>query len=47
MSILFRILDSLNHIHLPMFMLSKVSIAIIKQFLCFHCLNELIMCLNP
>ena len=46
-SILFRILDSLNHIHLPLFMLSKVSIAILKQFLCFHCLTKLIICLNP
>ena len=47
MSILFRILDSLNHIHLPLFMLSKVSIAILKHCLCFHCLNKLIMCLYP
>ena len=46
-SILFRILDSLNHIQLPLFMLSKVSIAILKQFLCFHCLTKLIICLNP
>ena len=47
MSILFRILDSLYHIHLPLFMLSKVSIAILKQLLCFHCLNKLKICLNP
>ena len=46
-SILFRILDSLNHIHLPLFMLSKVSIAILKQLLCFHFLFKLIICLNP
>ena len=47
MSILFTILDSLNHIYLPLFMLSKVSIAILNQFLCFNCLNKLIIWLNP
>ena len=47
MSILFRILDSLNHIHLPLFMLSKVSIAILKQLLCFYCLTKLIICIKP
>ena len=47
MSILFRIVDSLNHIHLLLFMLSKVRIAILKQFQCFHCLTMLIKCLNP
>ena len=46
-SILFRIVDRLNHIHLPLFILSKVSIAILKHFLCFHCQNKLIICLNP
>ena len=46
-SIFFRILDSLNHIHLPLFMFSKVSIAILTQLLCFHCLTKLIICLNP
>ena len=47
MSILFRILDSLNHIHLPLFILSKVSIAILKQLLCFYCLTKLIICIKP
>ena len=45
-SILFRILDSMNHIQLPLFMLSKVSIAILRRFLCFHCLIKLVICLN-
>ena len=45
-SILFRILYCLNHIHLPLFMSSKVSIAILKQLIFFHCLSLLIMCLN-
>ena len=45
-STLFRILDSLNHIQLPLFMLSNVSIAIIRRFLCFPCLIKHIMCLN-
>ena len=46
-SILFRILDSLNHIQLPLFMLITLSIALLRRFLCFHILSMLIMCLNP
>ena len=46
-SILFRIVDSLNRIQLPLFMLTKVSIAILKQLLCFHCLTKLVIFLNP
>ena len=46
-SLLFRIVDRLNHNHLHLFNLSEVSIAILKQFLCIHCLNKLIICLNP
>ena len=46
-SILFRILDSLNHIQLPLFMLITLSIALLRRFLCFHCLNKLVICLNP
>ena len=37
-SLLFRFLHSLNHIQLPLLMLSKVNIAILKQFLCFRSL---------
>ena len=46
-SIIFRIVESLNHIHLLLFVLRKVSIAILKQLLCFHCLTKLIICLKP
>ena len=45
-SLLFRILHSLNHIQLHLFMLSKVNIAIFRPFLCFHCLTKLMICLN-
>ena len=44
--LLFRILHSLNHIQLPLFMLSKVNIAILRPFLCFHCVTKLIICIN-
>ena len=37
-SLLFRFLHSLNHIQLPLFMLSKVDIAILRPFLCFRSL---------
>ena len=46
-SILFRILDSLNHIQLPLFMLIKLNIALLRQFLRFHCLTKTVICLNP
>ena len=37
-SLLFRFLHSLNHIQLPLFMFSKVNIAILRPFLCFRSL---------
>ena len=46
-SILFRILDSLNHIQLPLFMLITLSIALLRRFLLFHCLTKTVICLNP
>ena len=46
-SLLFRILQSLNHIQLPLFMLITLSIALLRRFLCFHCLTKLVICLNP
>ena len=46
-SILFKILDSLNYIQLPLFMLITLSIALLRQFLCFHCLTKTVLCLNP
>ena len=45
-SLLFRILHCLNHNQLPLFMLSKVNIAILRPFLCFHCRAKLIIRLN-
>ena len=42
-SLLFRVLHSLSHIQLPLFMLSKVNIAKLRSFLCFHCLTKLII----
>ena len=45
-SLLFRILHCLNHIQLTLFMLSKVNIAILRPFLCFHCRTKLIIHLN-
>ena len=45
-SLLFRFLHGLNHIQLPLLMLSKVNIAILRPLLCFHCLTKLIIRLN-
>ena len=45
-SLLFRILQCLNRIQLPLFMLSKVNIAILRPFLCFPCQTKLIIRLN-
>ena len=46
MSILFRIVSSLNHFQLPVFMLSKVNETILRQFLGFYCLSKLRIWLN-
>ena len=46
MSILFRIVSSMNHFQLPMFMLSKVNETILRQFLGFYCLSKLRIWLN-
>ena len=46
MSILFRIVSSLNHFQLPLFMLSKVNETMLRQFLCFYCLSKLRIWLN-
>ena len=45
-SLLCMILQSLNHIQLPLFMLNEVNIALLLWFLGFHCLTKLIICLN-
>ena len=46
MSILFRIVSSMNHFHLPLFMLSKVNETILRQFLGLNCLSKLRIWLN-
>ena len=33
-SLLFRIVSSLNHIHLPLFLINKVNVTLLRQFLC-------------
>ena len=45
-SLLFRIVSSLNHIHLPLFMIDKVNFTLIRQFLCFYCLFKRKIWLN-
>ena len=46
MSILFRIVSSLNHFQLPLFMLSKVNETMLRQFLGFYCLSKLRIWIN-
>ena len=46
MSILFRIVSSLNHFQLPLFMLSKVNEIILRQFLDLYSLLMLRIWLN-
>ena len=46
MSILFRIVSSLNHFQLPLFMLSKVNETMLRQYLGFYCLSKLRILLN-
>ena len=46
MSNLFRIVSSLNHFQLPLFMLSKVNETMLRQFLGFYCLSKLRIWLN-
>ena len=46
MSILFRIVSSLNHSQSPLFMLSNVSVTCLSQFLCLYSLPQLRIWLN-
>ena len=46
-SILFRILKSLNRFQLPLLMFIMLSIALLRPILCFHCLTKTVICLNP
>ena len=46
-SILFKILQCLNHIQLSVLMSIMLSIALLRRILCFHCLTKTVICLNP
>ena len=45
-SLLFRIVSSLNQFHLPLFMINKVNVTILRQFLGLYCLSKLIIWLS-
>ena len=45
-SILFRIVSRLNHIHLPLFMIDMVNVTLLRQFLGLYCLSKLIIWLT-
>ena len=40
-SLLFRIVSSLNHFHLPLFMINNVNVALLRPFLGLLCLSKL------
>ena len=42
-SLLFRIFSSLNQFHLPLFMINKVNVTLLRQFLGLYCLSKLII----
>ena len=42
-SLLFRIVSSQNQYHLPPFMINKVNVTLLKQFLRLYCLSKLII----
>ena len=43
--LLYRFLSSLNHIHLPLFMINKVNVTLLRQFLDLYCISKLIITL--
>ena len=45
-SLVFRIVSSLKHIHVPLFMINKVNVTLVRQFVCFYCLFKRIIWLN-
>ena len=45
-SILFRNLQSLNRIQLPLLLFITLCIALLSRILCFHCLTKSVICLN-
>ena len=42
-SLLFRFVSSLNHIHVPLFMINKVKLTILRQFLGLFGLSKIII----
>ena len=40
-TLLFRIVSSLNHIQLPLFMINKVNVTLLKELLNLRCLSKL------
>ena len=42
-SLLFRIVSSQNQFHLPMFMINKVNVTLLRQFLGLYCPSKLII----
>ena len=42
-SLLFRIVSSLNKFHLPLFMINKVNVTLLRQFLGLYCPSKLII----
>ena len=38
-SLLFRFVSSLNHIHVPLFMINKVKLSILRQYLGMYSLS--------
>ena len=41
-SLLFMFFSSLNQFHLSLFMINKVNVTLLRQFLCLYCLSKLI-----
>ena len=42
-SLIFRFVFSLNHNHVPLVMINRVKLAILRQFLCLYCLSNIII----
>ena len=42
-SLLFRVVSSMNHMYLLLFMLSKANVTLLRQFLGFYCLSKLMI----
>ena len=42
-SLIFRIVSSLNQFHVPLFIINKVNVVLLRQFLGLHCLSKLII----